>query len=226
MALILLAVLALGVGAHGWLLQHPEHDPRAPLNLNDPIGWATKYKLDALKGDVAACRAVLSRSGIDFAVSPSTGEGACLREDRTRLGDYPLSPDTPDLTCPTAVALVLWERDSVQPAAQKHFGQEVTAIRHLGAFSCRRLYGRSSGRWSEHATANAIDIAGFELADGTRIGVLPDWESDGPKGNFLKEVRDGACNAFATTLSPDYNAAHADHYHLDQQARAWGSVCR
>ena len=36
---------------------------------------------------------------------------------------------------------------------------------------------------------------------------------------FLREVRDGACDLFATVLSPDYNAAHADHFHLDQAAR-------
>ena len=32
-------------------------------------------------------------------------------------------------------------------------------------------------------------------------------------------VRDGACDLFATVLSPDYNAAHADHLHFDQAMR-------
>jgi hypothetical protein len=41
-------------------------------------------------------------------------------------------------------------------------------------------------------------------------------------------VRDGACRLFATTLSPDYNAAHADHLHLDQANRGAGGwrACR
>lgn len=222
----MLCVLAVAAGAHGWLLAHPEHDPRAPLDLNDPVGWATQAKLDALQGDPGLCRAVLERSGIEFEVQPPAGEGPCLRADRTRLGDLPLSPDTPSITCPAAVALYLWERDTVQPVAERHFDQPVASIRHLGAYSCRRLYGRDSGPWSEHATANAIDISGFVLSDGTEISVLSDWDEPGSKSSFLRELRDGACDAFATTLSPDYNEAHADHFHLDQADRGWGSVCR
>ena len=92
----------------------------------------------------------------------------------------------------------------------------VVAIDHFGSYNCRHIYGRDAGNWSEHATADAVDIAGFRLADGTRISVARDWKGDGPKAAFLREVRDGACRLFATTLSPDYNAAHRDHLHLDQ----------
>ena len=49
--------------------------------------------------------------------------------------------------------------------------------------------------------------------------MVGDWSGDTPESRFLHEVRDGACDLFATTLSPDYNAAHRDHLHLDQAAR-------
>ena len=114
----------------------------------------------------------------------------------------------------------------MQPAARDIFGQEVARIEHFGSFSCRRLYGRDEGPWSQHATGNAIDIAGFVLADGTRIAVVNDWQGEGEKARFLREVRDGACRAFGTVLSPDYNEAHRDHFHLDQEARGLGGVCR
>lgn len=153
------------------------------------------------------------------------GEGRCARADRTRLSDYPLAPDTPPVTCPVAAALELWRRDYVGPAARKILGSEVVRIEHLGAFSCRRMYGQVEGQWSEHATANAIDIAGFVLKDGRRISVLKDWKGTGAKPAFLRAVRSGACDSFGTVLSPDYNAAHADHLHLDQDAR-WSGVCR
>ena len=90
------------------------------------------------------------------------------------------------------------------------------------------MYGRSEGAWSEHATANALDVSGFVLADGRRISVLRDWFGGDEKALFLKRVRDGACELFSTTLSPDYNAAHADHLHLDladRGAMGW-RACR
>ena len=111
---------------------------------------------------------------------------------------------------------------------RRHFGSRVVAIDHAGSYSCRRLYGRSDGAYSEHATADAIDILGFRLADGTRVSVLNDWSGDSPKAQFLREVRDGSCRLFSTVLSPDYNAAHADHLHLDQTQRgnAGWRACR
>ena len=222
---ILLVLIGLALAGRVWLAEHPEHSPWAPLDLRDPAGWATEAKLLALRDDPAQCRAALERSEIAFTALDPAGEGACRREDRTRLDGYPLSPSTPTMTCPTTVALYLWERDVLEPLAQELFDSEVEQIEHLGAYSCRRLYGRDEGPWSEHATANAIDIAGILLTDGTQISVLRDWDEEGPKAEFLRRARDGACDSFATVLSPDYNAAHADHFHLDMSTR-WRGVCR
>lgn len=221
----LLVLAGLIVAGRSWLADHPEHNPWAPLDLDHPKGWATERKLLALRSDVPACRAVLERSEVDYAVLDPIGQGACRREDRTQLSSYPLSPDTPATTCPVAVAMELWKRDTLDPVAREIFGSKVEGIEHLGAYSCRRMYGRDEGPWSEHATANAIDIAGFVLEDGTRISVLADWPGEGDKQRFLREVRDGACDGFATVLSPAYNAAHADHFHFDMDDR-WTSVCR
>lgn len=224
-ALLALIPLVAAIAGWQWLQDHPQHNPWTPLDLNDPPGWATRAKLAKLRSDVAECRAVLARSGIPFTALPPAGEGDCARPDRTQLADYPLAPDSPPVTCPVAVALEIWRRESLAPAARDILGSGVARIEHLGAFSCRRMYGASDAPWSEHATANAIDIAGFVLEDGRRISVLRDWDGSGDKATFLRAVRDGACTSFATVLSPDYNAAHADHLHLDQDAR-WSGVCR
>lgn len=224
-ALLALIPLTAAIFGWQWLQQHPEHNPMAPLDLRDPPGWATRTKLTALRTDVTECRAVLERSEIAFSALPPTGEGDCALNDRTRLGDYPLAPDTPPVTCPVAAALEIWRRNSVVPAARDLLGSDLARIEHLGAFACRRMYGGAEGRWSEHATANAIDIAAFVLEDGRRISVLSDWDGDAPEAQFLRAVRDGACTSFATVLSPDYNAAHADHFHFDQDDR-WAGVCR
>ena len=213
LALIAGAVLLSG---KGWLDAHPQHNPWAPLNLNDPPGWATQRKLAALRNAPDVCRAVLERSGIAFHTLTPAGEGTCARPDRTVLSEFPLRPEAPPTTCAVAAGLSLWLDRGVKPAARRVLGSELAGIEHYGAYSCRRLYRRGSGPWSEHATGNAIDIAAFVLADGTRISVLKDWNDQGPKADFLHQARDEACAVFGTVLSPDYNAAHRDHFHFDR----------
>jgi hypothetical protein len=224
--LSLLLLAAVGLAGRAWLAAHPQHDPWAPLDLSDPPGWATQRKLVALRADPDECRAVLTRSEVAFDVLPPSGEGACRREDRTVLLDAPLSPARAAATCAVAAAFELWLRQGVQPAARELLGSPVARLEHFGTYSCRRLYGRGEGPWSEHATGNAIDIGGFVLEDGRRLTLLGDWQGDDQEAAFLRRVRDEACSVFGTVLSPDYNAAHADHLHLDQEARGFGGVCR
>lgn len=76
---------------------------------------------------------------------------------------------------------------------------------------------------SEHATANAFDISGFRTASGKLITVKDDWRKTTKEGKFLHVARDGLCNWFNLTLSPDYNADHADHFHVDM---GWWRSCR
>ncbi|WP_230291267.1 extensin family protein [Croceicoccus sp. Ery5] len=228
----LLVLLALLAGGHGWLKAHPEHDPRAPVDLNGPEGWATSMQLAGLRGDPVQCRQALDRAGIGFTALDPMGEGACRRDDRMRIASDAergliLTPTMPEASCSVNAALHWWMQHRVQPAAEDILGSRVASLQHLGTFNCRRINGGSQGRWSEHATGNAIDIAGFTLEDGRRLTLSADWQNAGnPEGAFLRAVRDGACDAFGTVLSPDYNALHADHFHLDQAERGLGSFCR
>jgi len=208
----------------GYARNHPEDVPWTRLDLAQPVGAFTGRKLAALGGEGATCRGLLRRAGIRFlALRPRRG-GQCGYDDAVRLtagGALSIGYRPADLgtSCPVAAGLALWEWHVVQPAALRHFGTRVAAIEHFGSYSCRRIYGRSEGAWSEHSSANAVDIAAFRLADGRRISVVGDWEGKGARALFLRDVRDGACRLFATTLSPDYNEAHRDHLHLDQAQR-------
>lgn len=229
-----LVLLTAVAGGGAWLAGHPQHNPWAPLSLSDRAdGWATKAKVVRLRQDPDACRAFLQRSAIGFMPLPPAGEGTCRREDRQivepveALG-LALRPAGPQATCAVNAGLVRWLRHGVQPAAQAVMGSRVVALEHYGTNSCRRIGGGQTGTWSEHATGNAIDIAAFRLADGRRIIVRRDWAGSSKAAAFLHAVRTSACEEFATVLSPDYNAAHADHLHLDQARRgaaAW-TVCR
>jgi hypothetical protein len=224
--IVALAVIA-GLGLILWstLRGRPQDLPWTPLDLGQPIGLMTGRKLNALTQSYPACRAALERAGVRYtALPPRSGEGRCGYSDGVRFTSggarrIDFAPAGLGVACPVAAALAIWEWNVVQPAAERHFGTKVTSIDHFGSYSCRRIYGRDAGTWSEHSTADAVDIAGFRLGNGTRITVARDWQGDTAKAAFLREVRDGACQLFATTLSPDYNAAHADHFHLDQADR-------
>lgn len=232
---IIIVLLVLGSAAlagREWLARHPEHNPWAPLTLSEPAGWATSMKLQSLRGDGGQCRGFLERSGIRAIALAPTGDGQCLRDDRQVLQapqqlKVRLAPAGPQATCAIDAGLALWLTHGIQPAARRIFGSPVTSIEHFGTNNCRRIGGGAEGNWSEHATGNAIDVGAFVLADGRRISVLKDWASGGEKAAFLHAVRDVACESFSTVLSPDYNAAHADHLHLDQAQRGGGwSACR
>ncbi len=221
-ALVVIAMLALMLWAD--LRGRPQDVPWAPLDLGQPIGLFTGRKLTALTENFPKCRALLDRAGVRYTVlPPRKGDRQCGYADGVRLTDgarkIAFAPAGLGVACPVAAALAMWEWNIVQPAAERHFGARVATIDHFGSYSCRRIAGSHSSNWSEHSTADAVDIAGFRLTDGTRITVARDWKGDDPKAAFLREVRDGACQLFATTLSPDYNAAHADHLHLDQANR-------
>jgi len=223
--LVWLALIAfLALLALGYARRHPHDMPWTQLDLGQPVGPFTGRKLTALTADGPRCEALLARAGVRFASLPPVRRGQCGYDDGVRLANggsrtIGFAPAGVGTSCAVAAGLALWEWHVVQPAAQRHFGQPVASIDHFGSYSCRRLYGRDEGAFSEHSTADAFDVAGFRLSDGTRISVVRDWTGAGVEAAFLRDVRDGACDLFSTVLSPDYNAAHRDHFHLDQAER-------
>ena len=233
LALAALVLACLTLAAMHWLRDHPGDNPWAPLVLAEKPGWATERKLAAVRSDVGACKAFLQLSKIADNPLPPTGAGACRREDRRvlSLAEARLTPRRAEATCAVEAGLAWWLRHGVQPQAEAIYGSRVVRIEHLGTVNCRRIGNRigkgDTGAWSEHASGNGIDISAFVLGDGRRIKVRRDWKGQGEDAAFLRAVRDEACRSFATVLSPDYNAAHADHLHLDQARRTAGwKVCR
>jgi hypothetical protein len=217
-----LLVVFIGAAAavsiwRGWLPVADRWNPWAPLNVRDEPNLLTSFKLSRLQDDPALCEAALKTSTLRYTHQADSGPDVkCPLTNTLRIqgGDVALSSSFLS-SCRLAVAYALFDIHQLQPAAQSVFGQKVTQVDHLGSFACRNIYNRSAGRLSQHASANALDIAGFRLADGRRISVLKDWNDEGDDGRFLKMVRDGACQQFNTVLSPDYNAAHRNHFHLD-----------
>nr|WP_217505333.1 extensin family protein [Pseudomonas corrugata] len=216
MLVLVVGAAVLGVW-RGWLPVPPAWNPWAPLDVNAPPNLLTRYKLMALRNDPQLCEQALATSGLKVAHQADSNPAAsCPLTNVLRVqgGEVALSSSFL-ASCSLAVAFALFERHALQPAAQAAYGQKVTRVDHLGSFACRNMYGREDGARSQHATASALDIAGFRLADGRTVSVLRDWPKDSADARFLHQVRDGACDMFSVVLSPDYNAAHRNHFHLD-----------
>lgn len=163
----------------------------------------------------AACLVALDDAGQTYrAVHPGTGTGC---EGIHRVGISTIAAI--DLTrpaamsCPLALSLNQFANNVVQPAAETHFGTPVATIAHLGGFACRGVRGNPAIP-SQHAAGNALDIAAFELADGRSVDIGASWRADDPAGAFLNAVARGARRHFTTVLTPDFDAGHANHFHL------------
>ncbi|HEY1310866.1 MAG TPA: extensin family protein, partial [Pseudolabrys sp.] len=126
------------------------------------------------------------------------------------------------LACPLVSALDRWVTEGVQPAAMRWFGSPVAEIKQISAYSCREMVGAGTSHISEHAFGNALDVAGFVLADGRKITVQDGWHGSPEEQGFLHDVQLYACETFTTVLSPGYNVYHYNHIHVDLMRRESG----
>jgi len=170
--------------------------------------------------ETARCHADLRAEGVDFRPLPDrTFAPGCGVYGAVQLTDIgvPVTGITA-MRCGQARAFAAWVRNAVAPAAYQMLGSELARVQGMGTYACRNVVGspRNAGRRSGHAVANAADVGGFVLKDGRRVTVLGDWNGADPqRAEFLRVVRRSACRRFGTVLSPDYNAAHRDHLHLE-----------
>lgn len=244
LSLVLAAlVVAIAFGLYSNRLMIPEpFNPWAPLDVMATPNWLTSYKLSRSRSSPMRCLAALSQTAMDYDLLPDrvTGPGCgydnavLLRKAGVRMGT------PPSLSCPMALSFFMWEKYSLQPAAVRHFGQRVASIDHLGSYACRNVNRGEDAApdktgqlqlqtRSRHATANALDVAGFTLENGKHITVSKDWQGTGvvnslkPEAALLNDAHKGACQFFNGVLGPDYNAVHRNHFHLETGGYA---MCR
>jgi hypothetical protein len=192
----------------------------APEPAQRPVRTATTWN-PPIAPEGRMCLANLSKTYANFTPLPDQYYGAgcsavgavrlaSLRSDGGMLQLSNLGP----ITCPLASTLSGWARFGVDRAARAILGSPLVRIETMGSYACRTVAG--TDRLSGHASANAVDVSGFVLADGRRITVLRDWDSEDPQIRaFLATIRTSACKRFGMVLTPEYNAAHRDHFHLE-----------
>ncbi|KXF77805.1 hypothetical protein ATN84_08930 [Paramesorhizobium deserti] len=167
----------------------------------------------------AACPALMNGDVQGKLVAPLS-DGICGERSPlslTAIGKEPSLPfASPIITnCAMAVTLAQWS-SGVRAAALKSFGSEIEAIGTGSDYQCRKVNGASSGRTSEHAFANALDIMSFRLKNGRTTELATGWDGTPEEKEFWRAVHKTSCDMFMTVIGPDGDAAHKTNLHLDQ----------
>lgn len=158
----------------------------------------------------------MAGAGARFEIIDSVGSGSCAIRAPVRLSGLAQAALEPPVvtSCQLAVTLARFEADALQPLARAELGRPVAAVRNYGSHSCRRMTG-NRGRYSLHATGQAIDVSGFRLADGRVVTVAEGWRGRQSDAAFLRAAAGAACRRFSMTLTPESDRSHQDHLHLD-----------
>lgn len=185
----------------------------------------------------AECHAWLDQRGVAYQVGPEMPGVAAPVTVTTPIGGLAhrvMGAGEPRasfyMDCRLAAALVL--------AAPLLAEREVVEVLDLGVYNYRCIGGGTPpdcpNGISQHAYALAIDIAGYVTADGTTYSVLEDWVIDpdgeetcaataeGDKDAFLHQAicAQKAAGIWNIVLTPNYNADHRNHFHVDLSAGA------
>lgn len=198
-----------------------------------PATWPAATPNQAL----AACRVALA--GLDIGYKPlppignDSGCGIAAPIEVNRIAGVILKPAA-IINCAAAKAMNDWIMARVQPAAKKRLNTTVSEIHIAASYVCRRRNNASSGKLSEHAKGNAVDMSGFSFAKSDAVTVGGGWGQGllasigfSKGGSFLGDIREGACSYFTTVLGPGSDRYHGDHFHVDVIVRRGGyRICK
>jgi hypothetical protein len=153
--------------------------------------------------DGEACFAELKDRGIEYKHIGRMGKDICIIKDAVRIRNFENTRLSAAITvnCQTALNTAKWFEDI-----------NAKDVNHIGTYVCRKIAG--SLVWSQHSFGNAIDITSINGAS-----IKDDWSNDNDKGKYLRAAAETACNHFSNVLTPEYNKAHEDHFHLDNGPR-------
>ena len=170
----------------------PNTRPWAPVDLNAAPGWIAHWQLGRLAADSQRCRTALATTREIFTpVKDRKIDQGCGLNDVVRTDHSPIafSPRT-TATCGLTAALI-WYQAALQDVALSQMHTRLIRVDQLGTFACRNVNSEAIGSHSQHATANAIDIAAFHFANGRTITVARDYGADTPEGGRASSALGG-----------------------------------
>lgn len=228
------AVCLLVFGGVAWGKAHvplprprPAEAPKieAPADAAQPQGEQGQEEAEATQPkapEPTACRLALTE---DVAIAPSIppikGPGACGGEDLVRLEAVVLPnaqrvavKPAAVLRCKMATAIADWIRNDMAPLATS-LGTKLSELDNFDSFECRGRNRIKGARLSEHGLANALDVRGLKLANGTTLSLT---DRNVPR-ETREKVLTSVCARFMTVLGPGSDWYHEDHIHLDLAER-------
>ena len=204
------------------LTEKPETEPEPVLTIETED--STEYD---------ACLAALKQIGATFKEEKRIDDGKGCGIDKPLTLDMvlpgvALKPEG-KMRCETALELARWTKEAVIPAANAALPSEgpLVTINQASSYVCRLRNNGTTGKISEHARGNAIDIASFTFKSGKSIEIRPRDEDSTLAGAFQRAVTATGCLYFKTVLDPGSDAAHETHLHFDVLERKNGyRYCR
>lgn len=97
---------------------------------------------------------------------------------------------------------------------------DIVEVGHIGTYNCRVISGTST--LSRHGYGDAIDLGSFFDSSGEEYNLVRDWQHNttnftNDKARILYEIglQMHERDIFNIVLTPNYNAAHDNHFHVD-----------
>ncbi len=159
----------------------PERNPARLAPQPHPGAIATQdWTAQEIQEAMDQCAIVLADTGAVYRHLESLHEGRCGTPapiELLAIGANPSVAITPParVTCGLAASLSAWSDSFLQQAARTHLDEAITGIRNDASYVCRNRYNSSDKPISEHARANALDMAAFKTQSGAWIPVLDLW---------------------------------------------------
>ena len=181
--------------------------------------------------DDTPCLAALRELGVEFdnAVSPDEApaghpEMRCRIEDavllRPPVAGVRYRYFTQDEQSPMLMSCELARSTHALSLVLRAYG--IDEVVHMGTYNCRTFRGSDIVQLSEHGKGTALDLHAFVQDGGSTFNVEHDWEADYENPmtnagrffwNVVYEMWDE--RIFNIILTPNFNAAHHNHLHVD-----------
>lgn len=157
---------------------------------------------------------------------PLCGAREPVKISAIRLGDHRIEVTPPaTLRCEMARRLARWTEEVADPATRIAYAKRLSKLHQVSSYSCRRIGGKPDGDLSQHGLANAIDLAAVSIEGGKRLRLEDGWDGAIREAGYWRMLWTGGCRIFGTTLGPEANAAHKDHFHFDAKRRRRSGFC-